>query len=1303
MGLFQNLGNAIRGATGDVGNFGKTIAAPIEGVYNLARGGAADIYGVARSALPGQTFQGNVQSFNRNVPAATFSETGLHALQSKGILPGRYTGSIVRGAESAGQLAVPVPGITSVKGLNSLSALPRLAGYSAIRAGEGAAYGGAQGLAQNGSFQQGLQGAKQGALFGVLANTIVSPRLTGQAVGQLVRGFQNYARNVADQPKINAVIPKLYAPVEKTKNRSDVSGKFTGPQDSGNTVRVFTEAGFNKALRSNQGIAGTIESHALLSNQAKVHVTFDGKGNITSVNPDRPEFAEYLQQAAGGSPTGLPQGNTSRYADLKIKELPQSRQLSMTGAQARVRQDPAQAALALKGEGVPTETAAWKAPDPTFNPQKYIDQQTAAQEAARGEPSFVQKVTQGIQAIKGQIVDKTAPIEDLLYHSQKQGGYEILPQHNISYQIDKVLRSPTLAGQFAKDNGLADVIKQAPDLKALDQYLIARQVGRVGENGIRTGRNAEADQQLIAHLAPQYEPLAQKVSVYSQRLLDYAAKTGLVSQKLAMELKQKYPDYVPLNRIFSETEQGTMRPPQGVGGKSLTSQGSQAVVKRLKGSDRAIESPIQSLLSKTNDAFQQGERNVAAQQLISYEKLPGNPFQLEKLRSSELSTGKSTVSAMIDGKKVTYKTSPEIASAAKNLDAQQLGLLGQILNVPVRLLRLGATGLNPAFTLANLAKDQVSAFINSDHALQTSIANPPNFLRALWGSLGHGELYQELVRQGAHGTSFDVGRNAVKETVGQIRAGRNLGSQILHTVTKPSELLRAAENIVGRTEDLTRIQVYKGTFDSLIRNGRTSEDAAILAAHQARSATVNFARSGSYGKVLNSTIPYLNAGIQGSRTFVRNLAQRPLQTTAKVAATVLFPAATIAAWNLSDPERKAAWDDIKPYEKQGNLIIIPEHPTKDAKGKWDVIKIPYSQEVANLGYLITRGMETAQGGSPISFKEMADGLINTGTSLDVSSQSTLLSQVVPQAIKPAVEAYTNTNLFTGNNIIPDSQQGLPPELQVGKNTSGTARVIGKILNISPRVVDNTIATSVGGLGKILVNASDKTLAATGVIPKEQAVGGQNIADAITLRFTRAQGGVATDQAFAATKQFTNDATWVSAARINVLMGALQSGSQQQVQQALMAIPFSARTADLKSAKEKLARQDLTGSALALSYLTPKQQRDFVQQNPQYAPALASLPSLFTATSPGSTSRIGATKSIGTGIKVPRASRGRGRLKAGRTIVGKSFRTPRPKTITISHVSRSPKLPKAPAGRIIRPTISRGVPRTHTSRSLRRRV
>lgn len=745
-------------------------------------------------------------------------------------------------------------------------------------------------------------------------------------------------------------------------------------------------------------------------------------------------------------------------------------------------------------------------------PKGYVQEQVAKQEAARTGQSTPGDL---VKDIRKKMVDSQTAIEDVLAKEQRKRGYVLLPSADYSDKVDRVLRSSSLAGQFIKDNGLAKVIREVDDTDAFNQYLIARQAQDVAKRGIQTGRDLKADQVFLAGNAAKYEPYAKEVTAYSQKTLDYLADAGVLSRDLVKTLKERYPAYAPLNRIFSAIEQETMR----TGGKpsGIASVSSQGVLKALKGSERAIENPLESLVTKTVEAVSVSERNRAAQTLTGYASLPGNPFGLKQV--AQASPGKGTISVLRDGVKEVWEANPEVVAAAKNLNQQQFGLLGQILSVPTRTLKAGATGLNVPFIAGNVARDQLFSFITSKYPLSTN--NPVTFGRALFSVLREDELYDDWIRSGASFSSFDIARNQPGLTVDRIRAGASLPSKIGFTVKTPREFLRAVEDIMSKSEELTRVQQFSGTRDALVGQGRTLQDATILAAKASRENTANFARRGEWGSVLNVAIPYLNAGIQGARSLMRAIQNNPVQTSAKLATAVFLPIATATVWNLKDEKRKAAYDDIPEFEKDRALIIVPPDPVYDEeKKRWNVIRIPITPGLSNLGAIVRRQVEGVHDfADPQTWGKIASDFFAAGTSFNLEPNE-LVSQTVPQLLKPAVESYTNTNLFTGRQIVPEELKDAPPEFQVKPYTSGTARLIGGLTKASPLKVENNIKTMTSGVGEQALNASDRALAALGIIPKEQ-IGGRSISEQIEGRIGfpgTAVGGAKENQDFKAIDQ-----------------------------------------------------------------------------------------------------------------------------------------------------------------------------------------
>lgn len=758
----------------------------------------------------------------------------------------------------------------------------------------------------------------------------------------------------------------------------------------------------------------------------------------------------------------------------------------------------------LAAKGTPPQTNNQVVSSGNDSMDTYIQTNISNREKARGTPSFYSKLKEVAGETGKKFVDYTLPISKAVEKGKKEDPFfrafiEQNPSKDVNNQIDRVLRAPTIATQFIKDNGLSQVVKEVENLDEFDEYLIASHAIDVDARGINTGRNVKKDEQIVRYLAPKYEKQARVVRAYSQKLLDEATNAGLVSKETAVMLKERYPNYVPLNRIFDEAELANQRVGNGKGVASLSKQ---TVVRKLEGSNREIESPVRSLYERTNSAVLQIEKNQAAKLIGSYKDLKGNPFHLTEITEvGEAAKDMGTITFLDNGVKRVFETTPEIADAAKALNTEQLNILVRILAVPTRLLRLGATGVNTAFLGANIVKDQISAFIMADRGMRASIANPNNFLRGLWSAVGRDEMYDEWIRAGGGGTAYDLGRNQIKSTVERDRAKRTLVSRTINAGKNP---LRTVEDLFARAEEITRLQQYRAARNIAAEKGLSNVDATTAGAKASRENSTNFARRGEWGSVLNATIPYFGASIQGSRLLVRNLKNKPLQTSTKIATTLLFPTAVATYWNMSDPIRKEVYDDIQDYEKEGNIILVPHNPIKDEQGRWEVIKIPLPPGVGQLTNLVRRPIEQTYGLDKVKFSEVAKALVKTVSPVDVTSGRGVLSSLTPQIIKPSLESVTNTNLFTGKPIVYQNEAMKPKEEQVREYTSGTARLIAKGLGTSPIKTEAFIGSAGAGVAKNALNLSDKALAALGIIPKDQ-IGGIGIGESVSRRFTSAAG------------------------------------------------------------------------------------------------------------------------------------------------------------------------------------------------------
>ena len=732
-----------------------------------------------------------------------------------------------------------------------------------------------------------------------------------------------------------------------------------------------------------------------------------------------------------------------------------------------------------------------------IDPSEYTKEMTKQQELARkGEQPTLRDRWRDFKAdMREKFVDRFAPIEDRITNEADQ--------LEMRAALDRTLRADSLSEAFIRDNGFDQLInsfRNKKEMQMFDQALIAKHALELEKNGVQTGRDLAKDKALIREADKRFENEFAQVREYSDKVLQQTVDYGLINQDTANYLRKKYPDYVPFDRIFSDKEIDTqMKHGVGAGEASLSKQD---IVQRINGSQRAIDSPLNALVMKTQDMIQQGERNKTAELLASYAKDPKNPFLLKELKDGEKANGRPTISYLDKGTKRTFLAAPEVANAAKNMNREQVGIILKALMQPARLLRMGATSINAGFTMANVVKDFVGASVNSKNGFFST--NPKVLAKALGVAFHHkGDMYLEMQRAGVLGNSYELTRNAAQLNLKEIRSHKNFWRRSAHNIKKP---LQTLENTIGRSEDFGRAIQYLSNKNYAKRHGMSESEAIKFAADQARWNSTNFLRSGSYGKVINAIVPYSNAGIQGQRIMLRRMKENPVRYTSKVVLGVAIPTVSALAFSYGSEKGKEVMDNLPDYVKENNVVIVAPGATYNKEqNRWDgVFMVPVPPQFAPLHRQLHNMTKSAMTGQQFDMGKAAGDAVEQVTTVNPLEIRRTASQYVPQAVKPAIETWANKNLYTGQEVVPEGMKNLAGKDQWDNNTSLTARKFGELTGLSPKQVDNVFRTSTAGGGQNLLHGTDWAIAkATGASDDE--IKGRSILDSITGRFYAPKG------------------------------------------------------------------------------------------------------------------------------------------------------------------------------------------------------
>lgn len=732
-----------------------------------------------------------------------------------------------------------------------------------------------------------------------------------------------------------------------------------------------------------------------------------------------------------------------------------------------------------------------------INTNDYVNDLVKEQKLARkGEqPTLRERWQDFKEDMREKFVDRFAPIEDRIKNKSEQ-----LEMRNA---LDRTLRADGISEAFIRDNKFDKLItsfKNKKELQTFDQALTAKHALELEANGIETGRDIAKDKALVKATSKRFAKEFKQVREYSDKVLQQTVDYGLISQDTANYLRKKYPDYVPFDRIFSDKELATqMKHGVGVGEASLSTQD---IIQRIEGSSRSIDSPLNALITKTQDMIQQGERNKTAELLASYAKDPKNPFQLRELKPDESADGRPTISYLDNGTKRTFLAAPEVARAAKNMNREQMGIILRALAAPARLLRMGATTVNAGFTMANVVKDFVGATINSKGGFNSM--NPKSIVSALGAAFHHnGDLYAEMQREGVLGNIYELTRNASDLNLNEIRSHKNILTRSLHNAKSP---LKTLENTIGRSEDFGRALQYVANKKYAKRKGMSESEAIKFAADQARWNSTNFLRSGTYGKAINAIVPYSNANIQGQRITLRRMKENPARYTGKIALGIVAPTVAAMALSYSNDENKKIMENLPDYVKENNVVIIgPGAKYNKEQNKWEgVYLVPVPPQFSPLHRQLHNMVRSAMTGQQFDTGKAVGDAVEQVTTVNPMEIRRTGAQYVPQAVKPFVETWANKNLYTGQEVVPEGMKNLDGKDQWDNSTSLTARKVGELTGLSPKQIDNAFRTSTAGGGQNLLHGMDFAIAkATGASDDE--IKGRSMLDSVVGRFYAPKG------------------------------------------------------------------------------------------------------------------------------------------------------------------------------------------------------
>lgn len=644
--------------------------------------------------------------------------------------------------------------------------------------------------------------------------------------------------------------------------------------------------------------------------------------------------------------------------------------------------------------------------------------------------------------LRTDLVDKLAPLEDAekairgkiasaeksLYKTAR--NYSGTPEK--AHEIIRTQLEPTLKA----------VQKQGYSIDELSAYAEAVHAKDVNLAGIKSGfTDIEIDDVIKKYSA--LEPQRLELQKLNNFVLDELVAGEVISKESANAMKSKWKNYMPLFRVMDDEK---VEFGKGMGN---TFANVASPIKTLKGSDKKVIDPIESMIKNVFQGINAAERNKVGLQLANLALDDVDGAFIRKLSDAETVGRKNVLNIKQAGQNVKYEVNPELYKAMLGLDKEASNVLIKILSKPASILRAGAT-LTPEFAMRNPMRDVVSAYVTSKSGF-----NPfTDFGRGLASVLKKDELYSKfLMSNAAYGESISMDRNVHREILEKVM--RTPSKQFVNIISGKS-LIGMLRKISDVTEKATKV----GEFGKALKQGQTVEEAA----YRARD-LMDFARSGNSVKEANKVVAFLNANVQGKSKFLRAIKEDPAGVTARIGKAIALPSIAVftAQQTLSNDEQKAIIQDAPEWLKDTFwLIPIP--------GTNQVARIPKPFDFAVFGNTLERFL--------------AYTVNNDKDAFDNFARSTIKQQSIPvmlTGLVPIIEGMTNYSFFRDAPIVPQREAYLEKKDQFDTYTSelskkvagGLTPILGEGSNFtSPRIVDNTIRGVTAGMGGYALDIFD---------------------------------------------------------------------------------------------------------------------------------------------------------------------------------------------------------------------------------------
>ena len=558
---------------------------------------------------------------------------------------------------------------------------------------------------------------------------------------------------------------------------------------------------------------------------------------------------------------------------------------------------------------------------------------------------------------------------------------------------------------------------------------------------------------------PEFKKYAKDVYNYLDANKQELVDRGVISQETSDMFKERYPHYVPIERV---NRNGTSIDVP----LDTKRTGINTPIKKAKGGNQDISPLFQTMANKTLQTYRASARNNFGLELMNTlnkinqlsEKTDiadidsiMDSMTDEEQNNELLQKGNKgenpTFTVFDNGKKVTYEISQDMYDALKpknellsKLDNTKMSAIAK----KISNFRRGVlTEYNPVFSITNALKDAQDVLINSQHSAKTYSKFPEAYSQILKKGYWYNEYLQNGGEQNSYFTEGDF--ENLKETK---------ADKVKNILTFPLQKISDVNNVIEMAPRLAEYIVSR-------ENGASIETAMLDASR----VTTNFKAGGDITKFANRNgATFLNASVQGFQQQVRNIQEANMKGLKGWTNLALkYTVAGLPALLLNN----LFWDDDDDYEQlqdyvKDNYYVVAKLPNGN------FLRIPKGRMVATIQKVVSNANDFVKDGK-INSDDVASTIWND-LKEDVSFGMDNLAPNNPidnNILSPIIQVAQNKTWY-GDDLVPQRLQDVPEEEQADETTDKFSKWLGEKLKVSPIKINYLLDQYSGGIGDVLL-------------------------------------------------------------------------------------------------------------------------------------------------------------------------------------------------------------------------------------------